>query len=80
MATTGSTVLGSCDDLNAIADVCEKYGIWMHVDVIFDLTIKIFYLITKRKSTGVLARLSLENDMSKVCSESTHLGNFCYNL
>ncbi|XP_078331869.1 cysteine sulfinic acid decarboxylase-like isoform X1 [Crassostrea virginica] len=32
MATTGSTVLGSCDDLNAIADVCEKYGIWMHVD------------------------------------------------
>ncbi|XP_061177418.1 cysteine sulfinic acid decarboxylase-like [Saccostrea echinata] len=32
MATTGSTVLGSCDDLNAIADVCEKHKIWMHVD------------------------------------------------
>lgn len=33
MATTGSTVLGSCDDLNAVADVCEKHGVWMHVDV-----------------------------------------------
>lgn len=32
MATTGSTVLGSCDDLNAVADVCEKHGVWMHVD------------------------------------------------
>jgi glutamate/tyrosine decarboxylase-like PLP-dependent enzyme len=33
MATTGSTVLGSCDDLSAIADICEKHGVWMHVDV-----------------------------------------------
>lgn len=32
-ATAGSTVLGAFDDLNAIADVCEKYGLWMHVDV-----------------------------------------------
>ncbi|XP_048728845.1 cysteine sulfinic acid decarboxylase-like [Ostrea edulis] len=32
MATTGSTVLGSCDDLNAVADICEKHGVWMHVD------------------------------------------------
>lgn len=76
MATTGSTVLGSCDDLNAIADVCEKYGIWMHVDVIVDLTISdikpnhmyVIYMY------GVFARVSWENDMSKVCNESTHLG------
>lgn len=32
-ATAGSTVLGAFDDLNAIADVCEKFGLWMHVDV-----------------------------------------------
>lgn len=32
-ATAGSTVLGAFDDLNVIADVCEKYGLWMHVDV-----------------------------------------------
>lgn len=32
-ATAGTTVLGAFDDLNAIADVCEKYKLWMHVDV-----------------------------------------------
>uniref|UniRef100_T1H483 Aminotransferase class V domain-containing protein n=1 Tax=Megaselia scalaris TaxID=36166 RepID=T1H483_MEGSC len=31
-ATAGSTVLGAFDDLNAIADVCEKYKLWLHVD------------------------------------------------
>jgi len=33
MATSGTTVLGAFDPLNEIADVCEKYAIWMHVDV-----------------------------------------------
>lgn len=32
-ATAGTTVLGAFDDLNTIADVCEKYNMWMHVDV-----------------------------------------------
>lgn len=32
-ATAGTTVLGAFDDLNAIADVCENYGLWLHVDV-----------------------------------------------
>lgn len=31
--TAGTTVLGAIDDIDAIADVCQKYGIWMHVDV-----------------------------------------------
>ncbi|XP_071151866.1 cysteine sulfinic acid decarboxylase-like [Mytilus edulis] len=31
-ATAGSTVLGAYDPLEAIADICEKYKIWMHVD------------------------------------------------
>ncbi|XP_036326244.1 cysteine sulfinic acid decarboxylase-like [Rhagoletis pomonella] len=31
-ATAGTTVLGAFDDLNATADVCEKYGLWLHVD------------------------------------------------
>lgn len=31
-ATAGTTVLGSFDNFNAIADICEKYGIWMHID------------------------------------------------
>lgn len=32
-ATAGTTVLGAFDNLDAIADVCIKYGLWMHVDV-----------------------------------------------
>jgi glutamate/tyrosine decarboxylase-like PLP-dependent enzyme len=32
-ATAGTTVLGAFDDLNAIADITDKYpGIWLHVD------------------------------------------------
>uniref|UniRef100_A0A182R191 Glutamate decarboxylase n=1 Tax=Anopheles farauti TaxID=69004 RepID=A0A182R191_9DIPT len=31
-ATAGTTVLGAFDDFNSIADVCQRYGIWMHVD------------------------------------------------
>lgn len=32
-ATAGTTVLGAFDNLNEIADVCEKYKIWLHIDV-----------------------------------------------
>ncbi|KAK1050439.1 Glutamate decarboxylase 2 [Friedmanniomyces endolithicus] len=31
-ATAGTTVLGSFDPLDAIADVCEKHNLWLHVD------------------------------------------------
>ncbi|KAI9822444.1 MAG: hypothetical protein M1827_000163 [Pycnora praestabilis] len=31
-ATAGTTVLGSYDPFNAVADICEKHGLWMHVD------------------------------------------------
>ena len=33
-ATSGTTVLGAYDDLNALSDVCHKHGIWLHCDVI----------------------------------------------
>ena len=33
-ATAGTTVLGAYDDLNALADVCQKHRIWLHCDVI----------------------------------------------
>ncbi|CAG9568079.1 unnamed protein product [Danaus chrysippus] len=33
-ATAGTTVLGAIDDLEAVASICKKYNIWMHVDMI----------------------------------------------
>lgn len=32
-ATAGTTVQGAFDPLNRIADISERNGIWMHVDV-----------------------------------------------
>ena len=32
MATEGTTVFGAFDPINALADVCAKYGLWLHVD------------------------------------------------
>ncbi|KAG0126895.1 putative glutamate decarboxylase [Tuber indicum] len=31
-AGAGTTVMGSYDPFNAIADVCQRYNLWMHVD------------------------------------------------
>lgn len=31
-ATSGTTVLGAFDPINPIADICDKYKLWLHVD------------------------------------------------
>ena len=32
VATAGSTATGSFDDIAAIADLCDEFGVWLHVD------------------------------------------------
>lgn len=32
-ATASTTVYGAFDPINEMADICEKYSIWLHVDV-----------------------------------------------
>lgn len=32
-ATSGSTVFGAFDPINPIADICDKYQLWLHIDV-----------------------------------------------
>ena len=32
-ATAGTTVLGAFDPLWSVAEVCQKHGLWFHVDV-----------------------------------------------
>jgi len=33
--TIGTTSTSSIDPVDAIADICEKYGIWLHVDTAY---------------------------------------------
>jgi L-2,4-diaminobutyrate decarboxylase len=32
VATAGSTATGSFDDIDTIANLCDEYGVWLHVD------------------------------------------------
>ena len=37
VANGGTTLTGSVDDLGAVADVCERHDVWMHVDGAYGL-------------------------------------------
>lgn len=51
-ATAGTTVLGSFDPLNEIADICQKHKLWMHVDGSWGASI-IFSNAQKYKLNGI---------------------------
>ena len=40
-ATCGTTVLGAYDPVEDIADICEKYAVWMHCDVSLNHNFKV---------------------------------------
>jgi aromatic-L-amino-acid decarboxylase len=37
IATAGTTLTGAVDPLGALADVCERHGVWLHVDGAYGL-------------------------------------------
>jgi Pyridoxal-dependent decarboxylase conserved domain len=61
-ATAGTTVLGAFDPLMPIADLCEKYEIWLHVDVrwcFFVIFISSWVMQRKELIVGSLGRWSV---------------------
>ncbi|XP_078613588.1 cysteine sulfinic acid decarboxylase-like isoform X1 [Branchiostoma floridae x Branchiostoma japonicum] len=49
-ATSGTTVTGGYDPLGAIADVCQKHRLWLHVDAAWGGSV-----LTSRKHRGLMA-------------------------
>lgn len=52
VATAGTTVRGAFDPIDAIADVCARHGVWLHVDGAFGGT-----LLLSPQTRGLLAGL-----------------------
>lgn len=52
-ATAGTTVLGSFDPFNEIADICEKHKLWMHVDGSWGGAVAFNEELSKDKLDGV---------------------------
>ncbi|KAJ9579584.1 hypothetical protein L9F63_004769, partial [Diploptera punctata] len=58
-ATSGTTVLGAFDPLEQLADICQQYGIWLHVDACWGGT-----LILSKKHCHRLQGINRANSLA----------------
>ena len=63
-ATCSTTVLGAFDPVDEIADICEKYGIWLHIDAAIGGTV-LFSELKRHLRTGIDRADSLAWDPHK---------------
>jgi len=61
--TCGTTVLGSFDPIDKIADVCDKHKLWLHVDV-STLSYDLMSLFVRRYSHSLRCCLSSRQQAS----------------
>lgn len=64
IATAGTTNTGSIDPLPQIADICQKYGLWMHVDGAFGASL-LLSAKGRRRLAGIERSDSLSWDAHK---------------
>ncbi len=73
-ATAGTTVYGAFDPLMAIADICKKHDVWMHVDVSRSASLNLRELTDS--GLGSKSDLSVGTSISKYHSLDAELRTF----
>lgn len=64
IATTGTTLTGAVDPIDQIADVCERYSVWLHIDGAYGLPAAASTL-AKHRFAGIERADSVTVDLHK---------------